>query len=120
MDMDYSKKGVVQLSMLKQLEKIFEDFPEDIGRAASSPASEHLFQVCDMEETERDNKFLTREKAEQFHHSMAQLFFVSGKVQRDIQTPVAFLTTRVKKPDEDDWGKLKRIMKAHEAHSECE
>jgi hypothetical protein len=46
MDMDYSKKGVVQLSMVKHLiEKIFEDFPVDIGRAASSPASEHLFQV---------------------------------------------------------------------------
>jgi hypothetical protein len=32
-------------------------------------------------------------------------------VRRDIQTAVAFLTTRVKKPDEDDWGKLKRILK---------
>ncbi len=24
---------------------------------------------------------------------------------------VAFLTTRVKEPDEDDWGKLKRVLK---------
>ncbi len=24
---------------------------------------------------------------------------------------VAFLTTRVRSPDEDDWGKLKRILK---------
>jgi hypothetical protein len=56
-------------------------------------------------------KFLSAEKAEQFHHSVAQLLFVCGKVRRDIQTAVAFLTTRVKKPDEDDWGKLKRIMK---------
>jgi hypothetical protein len=29
----------------------------------------------------------------------------------DIQTTVAFLTTRVKAPDEDDWGKLKRVLK---------
>ena len=30
---------------------------------------------------------------------------------RDMQTPVAFLTTRVKKPDDDDWGKLKKVLK---------
>jgi hypothetical protein len=30
---------------------------------------------------------------------------------RDIQTAVSFLTTRVKKPDEDEWGELKRILK---------
>jgi hypothetical protein len=111
MDMDYSTDGVVRLSMVKHLEKIFTDFPEEIGRASSTPASEHLFQVCNPEETEKMGKFLPPEKAEQFHHSVAQLLFVSSKVRRDIQTPVAFLTTRVKRPDEDDWGKLKRVLK---------
>ena len=33
------------------------------------------------------------------------------RARRDIQTPVAFLTTRVKKPFEDDWGKLRRLLK---------
>ncbi len=41
---------------------------------------------------------------------MAQLLFLS-RVRRDIQTTVAFLTTRVKHPDEDDWGKLKRVLR---------
>jgi hypothetical protein len=36
---------------------------------------------------------------------------MSTRVRRDIQTAVAFLTTRVKNPDEDDWGKLKRVPK---------
>lgn len=31
--------------------------------------------------------------------------------ESDIQTTVAFLTTRVKSPGEDDWGKLKRVLK---------
>ena len=35
---------------------------------------------------------------------------MSSRAHRDIQTAVAFLTTRVKTPDEDDWGKLKRIL----------
>ena len=38
------------------------------------------------------------------------MLFLS-RVRRDIQTTVAFLTTRVKRPDEDDWGKLKRVLK---------
>ena len=31
--------------------------------------------------------------------------------RRDIQTAVAFLSARVKEPDEDDWNKLKRLLK---------
>ena len=42
---------------------------------------------------------------------MAQLLFMAMRARRDIQTAVAFLTTRVKNPDEDDWGKLKRVLK---------
>jgi hypothetical protein len=110
-DHDYSEKGVVKLSMMGHLEKVFEDFPEEIGKPSSSPASEHLFQVRDPEETEKAGKFLSKEMTKQFHHSTAQLLFISTRVRRDIQTVVAFLTTRVKKPDEDDWGKLKRLLK---------
>jgi hypothetical protein len=32
-------------------------------------------------------------------------------MSHDIQTAVSFLTTRVKDPDEDDWGKLIRVLK---------
>jgi len=32
-------------------------------------------------------------------------------VHPDIKTLVAFLTTRVKAPDENDWGKMKRCLK---------
>ena len=42
---------------------------------------------------------------------MAQLLFMATRARRDIQTAVAFLTTRVKAPDKDDWGKLKRVLK---------
>jgi hypothetical protein len=110
-DHDYSEKGVVKMSMMKHIDKILEDFPEDIGKTASSPASDHLFEVRDVEETEKLGKFLSKAQAKGFHHSVVQLLFVSTRVRRDIQTVVAFLTTRVKRPDEDDWGKLKRLLK---------
>jgi hypothetical protein len=110
-DHDYSEKGVVKMSMMRHLGKIFEDFPEDIGANSLTPASENLFKIRDPEENDAQGKWLDKEKAKDFHHSVAQLLFVSSRVRRDIQTPVAFLTTRVKKPDEDDWGKLKRVLK---------
>jgi hypothetical protein len=110
-DHDYSEAGKVKLSMIKHVQKILDDFPEDLGKPAATPASDHLFTVRDKEETEKLGLFLSREKAQQFHHSVAQLLFVSTRVRRDIQTAVSFLTTRVKKPDEDDWGKLRRLLR---------
>jgi hypothetical protein len=36
---------------------------------------------------------------------------MAARVRQDIQTAVAFLTTRGKNPDKDNWGKLKRVLK---------
>jgi hypothetical protein len=36
---------------------------------------------------------------------------MSTRARHDIKTAVAFLTTRVKSPDKDDWGKLKCVLK---------
>jgi hypothetical protein len=110
-DHDYSEKGKGKLSMIKHVQKVFDDFSEEIGKEAATPASDHLFTVRDIEEAEKLGLFLPPEKAKEFHHSIAQLLFISTRVQRDIQTAVAFLTTRVKRPYEDDWGKLKRVLK---------
>jgi hypothetical protein len=63
---DYSEKDVVKLSMIKQLKKVFANFPEDIGRPASSPASDHLFRIRDPEETEKEGKFVNDEKKVNF------------------------------------------------------
>ena len=56
-------------------------------------------------------KYLPEDKVIAFHHTNVQLIFLSSRVRRDIQTDVSFLTARVKKPDEDDWGELKRALK---------
>jgi hypothetical protein len=38
---------------------------------------------------------------------VAQLLFATTRARKDTQHTVAFLATRVKSPDEDDWMKLK-------------
>ena len=42
---------------------------------------------------------------------MAQLLFLCKRARPDIEPLVSFPTTRVKKPDEDEWGKLKHGLK---------
>ena len=49
--------------------------------------------------------------SEFFHHVVAQLLFLCKRGRPDLQTAVAFLTTRVKEPDTDDYKKLMRVMK---------
>ena len=74
---------------------------------ATIPAADHQFSVRYADKAE----YLPEQKAIAFHHTTAQLLFLSSRVRGDIQTAVSFLTTRVKKPDEDVWGKLKRALK---------
>ena len=93
--------------MFNSIDKIIEDFPEELTGTSATPAADHLFNVRD----EAEGKLLPEEKARIFHRFVARLLFVSTRPRRDIQTAVSFLTTRVKKPDEDDWGKLKRVIK---------
>ena len=70
-----------------------------------TPAANHLFTV------QEDGEKLCQNDADNYHHTAAQMLFISGRARRNLQTVVAFLTTRVKGPDKDDWGKLKRALK---------
>ncbi len=53
---------------------------------------------------------MPEEQARAFHHAAAQLLFLSARARRDVQPATAFLTTQVRCPDEDDWGKVKRLL----------
>jgi hypothetical protein len=91
--------------MVPYIDKIIDAFPEKIMGVTSTPATDHLFAVRPSAEA----CLLPEDKARGFHHTTAQLLFLS-QVCCDIQTPLSFLTTRVKHSDEDDWGKLKRLL----------
>ena len=107
MTFDFSTPGEVKVSMDDYIDKVLTGFPEEIIETAPSPAGDHLFKIRDDEET----KVLPEEQGTMYHHVVAQLLFADFHVRRDIQTAVAFLTTRVKAPEKDDWGKLKQVMK---------
>jgi hypothetical protein len=60
---------------------------------------------------QEDGRKLSKELAEVFHHTVNQLLFAANRARGDIQPAELFLTTQVKAPDQDDWGKLVRVLK---------
>eukprot|EP00957_Ditylum_brightwellii_P116256 8867915-Ditylum_brightwellii.AAC.1 len=81
-----------------------EDFPEVIEGNVTTPAADHLFDV------DPECEALSELLARQFHTSTAKLLFLCKWTRPDIQTAVAFLTTRVKHLDNNDLKKLRRVI----------
>jgi hypothetical protein len=107
MDMEFNEDGLLEVLMITYLKNVIEQFPEEISGRALSLAAEHLLSVRD----ESKVRVLEEERALAFHHTVAQLLFMCTRAQQDIQTAAPFLTTRVKSPDNNDWGKLNRVLK---------
>ncbi len=103
---DFSDRGTVTFHMIPYIKKIFTAFPQKITGVSSTPAADHLFIVCPAHES----KILSEEQARAYYHTTAQFLFLSH-ICCNIQTTVAYLTTWVKTPNKDDWGKLKRVLK---------
>ena len=102
--LDFSLPGKVQIRMEEYIRNMLAELPEDMAGLATTPAAEHLFKINDTP------THLTDEDAMFFHHNVAKLLFLCKRARPDLQTAVAFLSTRVKQPDHDDYKKLARAM----------
>jgi len=107
MKLDYSVPGQVSINMVDYVESMLSSFPQSelAGAKVASPWNENLFKV-----NEKSPK-LSKEVAEQFHTTTAQGLFLCKRARPDISPAIAYLTTRVKSPNQDDWDKLVRMMK---------
>ena len=86
MDMDWTRDGQVSISMIKYLTKSLEDFLENITKSSVTSAADYLFKIRENEEVKK----LPKELAIAFHHTVAQLLFLSQRARRDAQLPVLF------------------------------
>ena len=82
-------------------------FPQESlkGPKVASPWNDNLFKVNES------SKLLTESEKETFHTTVAQGLFLCKRARPDISPAIAFLSTRVKKPNREDWIKLARMMK---------
>jgi hypothetical protein len=69
-----------------------------------TPAPENLFTVNE------DCEKLPTEMAADFHTIVAKMLYVIKRARPDTCLSVAFLTTRVRAPDRDDWEKLRHLI----------
>jgi hypothetical protein len=104
MTINYEEPGKVVIDMSDYIKGMIEEFPEKLG-TTKCPWNENLFKVNDSD------KPLSRDKKETFHTFVAKGLFVCKRARPDIQPAIAFLATRVKDANEQDWFKLVRLMK---------
>jgi hypothetical protein len=107
MNLDYTTAGEVKVTMIPYVNEMIADFRQhdpNPDKTALTPAGEFLFKVNE------DAAPLREEQSKIFHTFVAKALFATKRAQPDIHTAVAFLTTRVRVPDQDDWKKLVRMM----------
>ena len=93
--LNYSIKGQVFIDMKDCVADVIKEFENEIISRIKNPANDELFEVC-------DSKPSFKEKKKEFHIMIAKAPFLTKRARSDIEYVVAFLSTRVFKPNEED------------------
>ena len=108
MTLDYTVRGQVQITMTDFLDKVLIAFdkvePKEGGKNKSA-APENPFKV------DKDCEKLPHSKTVQFHNLAANNLYATKRSRPDTCTAVAFLTTRFRAPDQDDWANMIQMMR---------
>ncbi len=73
MNLDFSESVMVKIEMTPNITKIVTAFPEKITGVQSTPAADHLFNI----RPDTEARPLPEEQAQAYHHTTAQLLFLS-------------------------------------------
>ena len=99
MTFDFTDSGRGKITMYDYVDEMISKLPTEMIGKSATPASNHLSEISDDDD---NNQLLTPDLSEEFHHLVAKTLFLSKQSRPDLQTTVAFLTTRVKSSDSDD------------------
>ena len=106
--LDYTIRGQFHITMIDFLDKLLIAFnkvePKGVGTKTST-APENLFKF---------NKYcekIPQSKTVHFHNLVAKNLYATKKSRPNTCTAVAFLTTRVRAPDLDDWYNMVHMMR---------
>jgi hypothetical protein len=73
-------------------------------KSRTTAAPEDLFKINE------DSMKLNSDMATAFHNIVAKVLYMVKRARPDASVPIAFLTTRVRSPDINDWRKLEHLM----------
>jgi hypothetical protein len=117
MSLDFTNKGQCIVTMNDYLAEIVQAYDLAIAKhddrflpitkqCYETPAPENLFMFTVNEYCEK----LPKEMAADFHTVVAKMLYVTKRARPDTCLSVAFLTTRVRATDRDDWEKLRHLI----------
>lgn len=98
------RDGKVYMKMKDCILDAFKTFGKTITQEAVTPAKPYLFDARE------GANLLPENKADIFHSTTAKFLHLMKCVRPDIESSVAFLSTRVSSSTEDDWLKLKWVL----------
>ena len=119
MILDFTTKGQVKISMIEYVKEVAAAWDKatkkmDDGfttvqskrgkKGRNSAAPDDLFKV-DEDATKLDTEMGTT-----FHNIVAKALYMVKRARPDASVAIAFLTTRVRSPDVDDWRKLGHLI----------
>jgi hypothetical protein len=116
MKLDFTNVGVVTVTMIDYNNDVIKAWDEAVTKfnnrferkvkrqRIATAAPEDLFKVND------DAVKLDKERAKVFHSIVAMILYVVKMAWPNAALANAFLTTRVREPDEDDWRKLRHLI----------
>jgi hypothetical protein len=90
--------------VLSKLDDCFNAVKKKSNPAKTSAAPDDLFVVNE------DAEKLSEESSTAFHNLVPKTLYAGKGARPDASTAIAFLTTRVRAPDIDDWRKLSHLM----------
>ena len=104
MILDYSKDGALKVDMKYYIDGMIEDFPYDLNATKVAPWSDKLLKI--------DEKSKELDDARQgiFHTFVMKAMFLCKRGRPDVNPGIGFLSSRVKKPLEQDWNKLLKVL----------
>jgi hypothetical protein len=90
---------VVKFDYIDEILTAFNKAEPNGAGTKSSAAPDNLFTVNE------DCEKLSVDKIVQFHNLVAKTLYATKRARPDTCTAIAFLTTRVRAPNKDDWKK---------------
>jgi hypothetical protein len=116
MTFDFATLKIVKVTMLEYVDEIIGSWNNGCSEldARSKAVSGHKRIATaapnDLFKVDEDAMKLDRARAKAFHNITAKGIYVNKRARPDISLYIAFLTTRVKGPDIDNWHKLCHLV----------
>lgn len=103
MDVTFKKNSTVEVMMKDCIIECFEDFSEEIDKAANTPAKHYMFKST-------ESIPFSVEKIEIFHHIVAKLVYIPKRARVNIDLAVSYLCTLVSCSTYDYWENPRRLL----------